>query len=402
MKMRAGSLLGVISLLIICAIILSGCAKSYPVPDPQPGLYNIAMVMGGSHDDGGLSQAQYEGLVYVQQNVPAVRTAYVENVYEYSDTVPLFRELAQKGFRFIIGTELGYAESMEQVAKEYPEIIFINVLGLQSSEPNYSTLYGALENMSYLAGMLAGARVRQDGYNRLGYMATFPIPEQFRLINATALGIEVTCPECIMDISWLNTWRDPDLEKITASSLFDSGAQVVFSSTDTQTVTEVAQTKGEGKWGVTLGWKGSCQESCLTATYWNWGPVYAEIVKVVRENPSLSEAIYFDADSNGMGLFGFMAGEEPTSGVASLPEDVILNVQTILNEMLSGNFGYLDIFRGEIRDNQGKIIVPAGERLSASDVEQFPPGDPDERCTYPECIYWYAEGINAELPDIGR
>jgi hypothetical protein len=70
--------------------------------------------------------------------------------------------------------------------------------------------------------------------------------------------------------------------------------------------------------------------------------------------------------------------------------------------MLSGNFVYLDIFRGEIRDNQGKIVVPAGERLSASDVEQFPPGDPDERCTYPECIYWYAEGINAELPDIGR
>ncbi len=402
MEIRVGSFLGVISLLIICAIILSGCANSYQIPDPQPGLYNIAMVMGGSHNDGGLSQAHYEGLLYVQQNAQGVRTAYIENISEFSNTEPLFKELAQKGFKVIIGTELGYADSMDHVAKEFPETIFVNVLGLQPSEPNYSTLYGALENMSYLAGMLAGARVRQDGYNRLGYMATFPIPEQFRLIDATALGIEVTCPECLMDISWLNTWRDPDLENETASSLFDAGAQVVFSSTDTQTVAEVAQTKGEGKWGVTLGWKGSCQEGCLTSTYWNWGPVYAEIVNVVRENPSLSEAIYFDADSNGMGLFGFMAGEEPSAGVTSLPEDVIQNVQSILNEMSSGNFVYLDIFRGEIRDNQGKVIVPAGERLTESDVDQFPPGDPDNKCKYPDCMYWYAAGINAELPDIGR
>ncbi len=402
MEMRLGSFLGVLTFLIIWTIMLSGCANGYSIPEAQPGMYNIAMVMGGTHDDGGLSQTHYEGLQFVQQNVPGVHVAYVENVSEYADTRYLFRTISQKGFRLIVGTEFGYAENMEQVAEEYPEIAFVNVLGLKSKEPNYSTLYGAIENMTYLAGMIAGARARQDGYSRIGYMATFPIPEQFRLIDATALGIKITCPECVMDVSWLNTWRDSDLENQIASALFDSGAQVVFSSTDSQTVTDVARTKGEGKWAVTFGWKGSCQDSCLTASYWNWGPVYLEIVKYVREGASLSESIYFDADSGGMGLYGFMAGEEPSEGVKTLSEDVKQNVQTSLNEMLSGNFEYLDIFRGEIRDNQGRVIVPAGERLSDADIDQFPPGDPKEKCKYPECMYWFAEGIIAELPEIGR
>ena len=402
MEMRLGSFLGVLTFLIIWTIMLSGCANGYSTPEAQPGMYNIAMVMGGTHDDGGLSQTHYEGLQFVQQNVPGVHVAYVENVSEYADTRYLFRTISQKGFRLIVGTEFGYAENMEQVAEEYPEIAFVNVLGLKSKEPNYSTLYGAIENMTYLAGMIAGARARQDGHSRIGYMATFPIPEQFRLIDATALGIKITCPECVMDVSWLNTWRDSDLENQIASALFDSGAQVVFSSTDSQTVTDVARTKGEGKWAVTFGWKGSCQDSCLTASYWNWGPVYSEIVKYVREDTSLSESIYFDADSGGMGLYGFMAGEEPSEGVKTLSEDVKQNVQTSLNEMLSGNFEYLDIFRGEIRDNQGRVIVPAGERLSDADIDQFPPGDPKEKCKYPECMYWFAEGIIAELPVIGR
>ena len=46
---------------------------------------------------------------------------------------------------------------------------------------NFGNLMGAMENMKYLAGMLAGARAKMDGNPKLGYMATFPIPEEIRL-----------------------------------------------------------------------------------------------------------------------------------------------------------------------------------------------------------------------------
>ena len=50
--------------------------------------------------------------------------------------------------------------------------------------------------MKYLAGMVAGSRAKKDGAPKVGYMATFPIPEELRLGNAFALGMKKTCPEC--------------------------------------------------------------------------------------------------------------------------------------------------------------------------------------------------------------
>ena len=74
---------------------------------------------------------------------------------------------------------------------------------------------------------------KQDGNPKLGYMATFPIPEEIRLGNAIAFGMKKTCPECTMDVRWINTWHDPVVEKEAAASLFDAGAQVVFTGADT-------------------------------------------------------------------------------------------------------------------------------------------------------------------------
>ena len=64
-------------------------------------------------------------------------------------------------------------------------------------------------------------------------MATFPIPEELRLGNAIERGVMRTCPECTMDIVFINTWHDPINEKAGATALFDAGAQVVFTGADT-------------------------------------------------------------------------------------------------------------------------------------------------------------------------
>ncbi|MBE9474206.1 MAG: BMP family ABC transporter substrate-binding protein, partial [Chloroflexi bacterium] len=233
----------------------------------------------------------------------------------------------------------------------------------------------------------------------LGYMATFPIPEELRLGNAIALGMKETCPECTMDVRWINTWHDPILEKEAAASLFDGGAQVVFTGADTPAVADVAQEKG--KWGVTYDWFGSCKvERCLTAPYWIWGPVYAKIAQGVNDGTYQPGWDYFDADTGGLGLFGFMEGEELPAGVKELPPEVIEDVRTTLDQMLKGQFNRFDVFSGEILDNKGNVIVPAGEKMEQSDLDQFPPGAPGLECDY--CMYWWADGITAELPTLGE
>jgi basic membrane protein A len=246
--------------------------------------------------------------------------------------------------------------------------------------------------------MLAGARAKMDGNPKLGYMATFPIPEELRLGNAIALGMKKTCPECTMDVRWINTWHDPVGEKNAAASLFDAGAQVVFTGADTPAVADVAQEKG--KWGVTYDWVGSCKvERCLTAPYWNWGNVYAKIAQGVSDGTYKVGWDYFDADSGGLGLFGFMEGQTLTKGVQDLPPEVVQMVKDTLAQMLAGKFNRFDVFSGPIKDNAGNTIIPAGEKFQQADLDQFPPGAPGLECKY--CMKWWAEGITAELPDTG-
>jgi basic membrane protein A len=394
-------------LVAVGAVIFAGCGPAaatpevvggFEIPAIEEGMFNVAMVLIGPHDDGGWSQAHYEGLQYIEANVPNVHVAYIENVPEGADSEQIFRSLSRKGFDLIFGTSFGYMDPMETVAGEFPDIMYIHISGYKSNTTNFGNLFGAMEDMKYLAGMLAGARAQMDGNPKLGYMATFPIPEELRLGNAIALGMRRACPECTMDVRWINTWHDPVVEREAAASLFDGGAQVVFTGADTPAVADVAQEKG--KWGITYDWNGSCRvDACLTAPYWNWGPVYAEITQGVSDGSYSAGWHYFDADTGALGVYGFMEGEEPTAGAAELPADLLQEVRDLLAQMLAGDFDRFDVFSGPILDNAGNTIVPAGEQMQQSDLDQFPPGAPGLECQY--CMYWWAEGITAELPDTG-
>jgi len=367
--------------------------EGFQIPDVVDGMFNIGMVLIGPHNDGGWSQAHFEGLEYVAANVPNVHIAYIENVPEGADSEQVFRSLSRKGFNLILGTSFGFGDAMEVVAEEFPDIMYIHLTGIKSNQKNFGNLMGAMEDMKYLAGMLAGARAKQDGVYKLGYMATFPIPEEIRLGNAIALGMKKTCPECTMDVRWLNTWHDPVIEKEAAASLFDAGAQVVFTGADTPAVADVAQEKG--KWGVTYDWYGSCKvDACLTAPYWVWGPVYADIAEKVIAGTYTPGWDYFDAETGALGLYGFMEGQELTPGVADLDPAVVEEVRAILAQMLAGEFNRFDVFSGPINDNQGNVVVPDGEKLEQVDLDAFPEYGLD--CKY--CMKWWAEGITAELP----
>jgi len=50
----------------------------FEIPAVEDGMFNIAMVLIGPHDDGGWSQAHYDGLLYVEENVDNTHVAFIE------------------------------------------------------------------------------------------------------------------------------------------------------------------------------------------------------------------------------------------------------------------------------------------------------------------------------------
>jgi len=367
---------------------------SYQIPATIEGCYNVAFVYVGPHDDGGWTQAHDVGRQYVEDNVENVHTAFVELVAEGADAEQVTRSLARKGFDVIFTTSFGYMDASEIVAEEFPDIDIIHLTGFKSNEANFGNLMGAMEDMKYLAGMLAGSRAKVDGNPKLGYIATFPIPEELRLGNAFALGAQQTCPECTVDVRWIFTWHEPIIEKEAAASLFDGGAQVVMTGADTPAPAEAAP---DGKWGITYDYSGNCViDACLTSMYWNWGPEYARIVEGSRDGTWTGGWEYFDADTGSMGLYGFMEGEELQPGVADIPAEDLELIQSTLAAMLAGDFGRFDVFMGPITDNQGNEILADGVSLEQADLDGFAQFGSD--CN--TCMYWWNENITAELPEL--
>ena len=133
------------------------------IPDIEEGKFNVALVMLSNHDDGGWSQAQYDGLQYLQGNSDNVHTAYVELVAEGADSEQVFRALSRKGFDLIFGGSFGYMDSMEVVAEEFPNIGYVHISGYKANLKNFGNMFGEMETMKYLAGMLTGSRLKVDG-----------------------------------------------------------------------------------------------------------------------------------------------------------------------------------------------------------------------------------------------
>ena len=381
-----------------CAGTGAAAGANLQIPEVEAGKFNVAMVLIGPHDDGGWSQAHYEGLQYLCQNMPGTHIAYIELVPEGADSEQVFRSLSRKGFNFIIGTSFGYMDYMETVAKDFPDITYLHLTGYKSNGKNFGNFFGAVEDMKYLAGMLAGSRAKKDGNPKIGYMATFPIPEELRLGNAIMRGAKQTCPECTMDVRFINTWHDPQKERAAADSLFAAGADVVFTGADTPAVADAALAKS--KWAVTYDHPTSCKnDACLTAPYWIWGPEYVRIAKQVQAKTYKAGYEYFDADFEGDGpvrLHGRPDAAEGHRRPAGRPTSP--KVKDTLAKMLAGTFGRFDVFAGPIKDNTGKELLPAGGKLEQSDLDQFPPGAPGNACK--TCMYWWADGITVALPKL--
>jgi basic membrane protein A len=427
--MRKKSLWLVISLMLIAAFVFTACQPApadepsdetdaeevvdeeteeeeevaeggLQIPDIEEGKFNVAVVMLSNHDDGGWSQAQWDGINYVQDNVDGVHTAYMELVAEGADSEQVFRSLARKGFDLIIGGSFGYMDSMEVVAEEFPNIGFVHISGYKSNMKNFGNLFGAMEDMKYLAGMIAGSRAKVDGASRVGGMATFPIPEELRLFNAYALGVQETCPECEVDIRWIYTWHDPIVEREGADSLFDSGSHVVMTGADTPAAALAAADR-DGVWGINYDWIGGCTlDECLTSPYWVWGPVFAEITEQAMAGTYEYGWHYFEADTGGLGLYGFMEGQELQPGILDLPEEDVKLVKDTLAAMLAGEFDRFDIFTGPIIDNQGNVVIEEGKSFQYNDIDQFAPGAPGLEAEYG--MYWWNENIIQELPSLDQ
>jgi basic membrane protein A len=133
-----------------------------------------------------------------------VETTYQESVAEGADAERAIRQMALRA-ELIFTTSFGFMDATLNVAEKFPDVKFEHATGYKRAD-NVST---------YSAPLLRGPRRdRHDRRamtetNKIGYIASFPIPEVIRGINAAYIHAKKVNPDVEFMVVWVYTWFDP-------------------------------------------------------------------------------------------------------------------------------------------------------------------------------------------------
>ena len=120
-----------------------------------------------------------------------VNTTFVESVKEGPDSERVIRQLASSGHELIFTTSFGFMNPTLKVAKKFGNVKFEHATGYKQSK-NVGTYSARFYEGRAVIGHIAGHMTET---NTIGYIASFPIPEVIRGINAFYLAASKVNPD---------------------------------------------------------------------------------------------------------------------------------------------------------------------------------------------------------------
>ena len=253
-----------------------------------------------------------------------VETIYVESVKYGPDAERVMRQMAMQGADIIFATSFGYMEQMLKVAKDFPNIKFEHATGYKTA-PNMSVYSSKFYEGRYIQGVIAGMMSKNG---KAGYIASFPIPEVVRGINAFYLGATSINPDFDIDVVWVNTWYDPSKEADAAKVLISQGADIITQHTDSTSPLQVAEKEGIMAFGQASDMINFAPNTQLTAIIDQWGPYYVSRVKAVMDGT------WESSDTWG----GMDTGMVELAPYTNMPPAVEIAAKNIQAAILSGEF----------------------------------------------------------------
>jgi len=332
------------------------------------GPVKMAFVYVGPVGDGGWTFAHDLGRKAMEKALgDKVQTSIVENVPEGADAERVVRDLAAKGNNIILTTSFGYMDATLKVAKSFPKVEFYHATGFKSDK-NVTIYNSRMYEPAYLAGIIAG---HMSKTGKLGFVASFPIPEVVRNINAYTMGARTVNPKITTKVVWVSTWYDPSKERQAAEALIGQGADVLIQNTDSSATLQTAQDKGVYAFGWDSDMTAYAPKAHLASCIEVWGGYYTKLAEAAIAGKPLHQTVW-GGIKDGM--------NDLVSVNAMIPDAAKKQVADKKAEIAAGKF---QVFAGPIKAQDGSMKVAAGKALTDKEIDS---------------VNWYVEGVEGQLP----
>jgi simple sugar transport system substrate-binding protein len=328
----------------------------------------VGFVYVGPIGDHGWTYQHDQGRIKMEKYFAGkVETTYVESVSEGADAERVIRQLAASGHDVIYTTSFGYMNATNKVAKMFPKVIFEHATGYKRAK-NVGTYLSTTYEGRYISGFI-GASMAKSG--KVGYIASFPIPEVIRDINAVMLGMQRVNPKAELKIVWVSTWYDPGKERAAAEVLMDQGVDVIIQHTDSPAAMQAANARGKFAVGQASDMSRFGPKSHLHSVVNDWSKHYISSIGSVLDGTWKSRD-YWGGMKDGVIVIPKFSDQIPAATRARA---------LAMIEGIKDGTGHP--FAGPIYDQSGKLRVAKGKHMTNGELAT---------------MNWYVQGVKGSIP----
>jgi len=330
----------------------------------------VGFIYVGPIGDGGWTYEHNKGRLAVEEHFgDKVETVFQESVPEGADAERAMTQMALGGADLIFTTSFGYMDPTINVAAKFPNVKFEHATGFKRAD-NVSTYSARFYEGRAIQGHIAGKMTKT---NKIGYIASFPIPEVIRGINSAYIHAKKANPDVEFSIVWAYTWFDPAKEAASATALIEQGADVILQHTDSTAPQAAAEKAGNV---VTFGQASDMGEYApfprVSSIIDDWAPYYIARTQAVIDGTWTSKDTW---DGIGAGMVGI--GEISSA----VPADVKAEAEALRDALADGSY---HAFTGPLNKQDGSPWLAEGETASDGDLAG---------------MGFYVEGLTAEIPN---
>ena len=328
--------------LLTTAAVVFGVGSAALAADVKVGFVYV-----GPIGDGGWTYEHDKGRLAVEEAFgDRVETIYQEMVPEGADSERVMTQMALQGADLIFTTSFGYMDPTINVAKKFPDVKFEHATGYKRAE-NVSVYSARFYEGRAIQGHIAGKMTKT---NKIGYIASFPIPEVIRGINSAYIHAKRVNPDVEFNIIWAYTWFDPPKEADAAKALIEQGADVILQHTDSTAPQAAAEKAGNV---ITFGQASDMAEYAplprVSSIIDDWGPYYIARTQAVLDG-TWESVDTWDGIREGMVGIGEISD--------AVPADVKAEALAMIDAIAAGDY---HPFTGPINKQDGSTWLADGE-----------------------------------------
>ncbi|GHV69121.1 BMP family ABC transporter substrate-binding protein [Spirochaetia bacterium] len=352
--------------LLVAVLGLAACSKPEEkiwepgMPLPQEQVKICVLYPNRDQESSSWDYSHYSGIEAMRQEL-GLREDQIINHFNVSEAEPevmksMVRDSIRDGAKIIIATSWGFMEPCEELAAEFPGVIFANATGIKYNETNFTNYYARFYHARFLSGIVAGLTTQSGKIGCVGAMGK-DNSEVSCGINAFALGVETVNPSARVYVRITYNWFDPMGETMAANALIAAGCDVIVQDSDSPAPMLAA--RKAGVWGIGYNTDMSVEapEAVITSVIYRWEVYYTLLVRSVIDG-TFNTAPYLGSLVDGMVDITDLTAGLAVPGIA---EKIAAERQRITS-------GAFNVFDGVMETNDGLFIGEEGKTLDDSEI----------------------------------